>query len=96
MFEHHAEVEATVVITGRRMGRIDRHGREDRQDAVAEKPVHVLTIVSLERIVPQEFEALGGQRRADALLETAVLPGHQILRPLGDGLELLDRAQAVR
>jgi hypothetical protein len=95
MFEHHAQVEAPVVVTGRRVGRIDRHGREDRQNTILEEAVDMLAVRALERVVPQQLEPLRRHRRPDALLEAAILPGDQILRSLGDGLQLLDRAEPV-
>ena len=95
MFEHHAQIETAIVITGRRVGRIDRHRREDRQDAVLKKPVDVFALLSFERVVSQELKTFGRHRRPDAVLEAAILPGDEILRPLGHRLELLDRTETV-
>ena len=95
VFEHHAQIETTIVITGRRVGRIDRHRREDRQDAVLKKPVDVFALLSFERVVSQELKTFGRHRRPDAVLEAAILPGDEILRALGHRLELLDRAETV-
>ena len=95
MLEHHAQIEAAIVIAGRRMSRIDRHGREDRKHPLPEKPVDVFAVGALQGIVAEQLEALGGHRRPDALLEAAILPGHEILCSLGHRLELLDRAETV-
>ena len=95
VFEHHAQIETAIVITGRRVGRIDRHRRQDRQDAVLKEPVDVLPLLSFERVIAKELKTFGRHRRPDAVLEAAILPGDEILRALGHRLELLDRAETV-
>ena len=90
------QAERAVGEIRERVAGVDRQRREDGKQRAAEIVLEEPLLGRVHVLGPQDADALGGEPGLDVLQEAAVLLGHQLVRPLGDGLQDLGGGEPVR